>query len=179
MPDEPEVLGLLALMLLIDARRPARLTPEGEIIRLADQDRRQWNRDLINEGHAIVRRCLRRNQPGPYQVQAAINAVHCDASSAAGTDWRQILQLYDQLFALAPGPIVALNRAVAVAEVEGPEAALTLVAGLARTITCSTRFAPTCSNAWAGRPRPRRVRVGDSQSEKRSSASICTPAQIL
>jgi RNA polymerase sigma-70 factor, ECF subfamily len=131
MPDEPEVMGLLALMLLIDARRAARLSADGEIVRLADQDRARWNRDLIAEGHALVRRCLRRNQPGPYQVQAAINAVHGDAPSAAETDWPQILALYDQLFSLAPGPIVALNRAVAVAEVEGPEAALTLADGLA------------------------------------------------
>ena len=96
---------------------------------LADQDRALWDRALIAEGQAIVRRCLRRNQPGPYQIQAAINAVHSDAPTAADTDWRQILQLYDQLLALAPTPVVALNRAVAVAEVEGPEAALTLVDG--------------------------------------------------
>jgi RNA polymerase sigma-70 factor, ECF subfamily len=97
---------------------------------LADQDRGRWDRDRIAEGQAIVRRCLRRNQPGPYQLQAAINAVHSDAPVAAATDWRQILQLYDQLLALAPSPVVALNRAVAVAEVEGPAAALTLVDGL-------------------------------------------------
>jgi RNA polymerase sigma-70 factor, ECF subfamily len=97
---------------------------------LADQDRGRWDRDRIAEGQAIVRRCLRRNQPGPYQVQAAINAVHSDAPTAAATDWRQILALYDQLLALAPSPVVALNRAVAVAEVEGPEAALALVDGL-------------------------------------------------
>ena len=131
MPGEPEVMGLLALMLLIDARRGTRLSADGEIVRLADQDRARWNRDLIAEGHRIVRGCLRRNQPGPYQVQAAINAVHCDAPSAAATDWTQILALYDQLFSLAPSPVVALNRAVAVAEVEGPEAALALVDGLA------------------------------------------------
>jgi RNA polymerase sigma-70 factor (ECF subfamily) len=127
MPDEPEVLGLLALMLLIEARRAARTTPEGELVRLADQDRGRWQRALITEGQALVRRCLRLNRPGPYQLQAAINAVHSDAPTAAETDWGQILQLYDQLLALAPGPIVALNRAVAVAEVEGPQAALGLV----------------------------------------------------
>ena len=127
MPDEPEVLGLLALMLLVDARRAARTTPDGALVLLADQDRGRWDRDRIAEGQALVRRCLRRNQPGPYQVQAAINAVHSDAPDAAATDWRQILALYDQLLALAPSPVVALNRAVAVAEVEGPAAALVLV----------------------------------------------------
>jgi RNA polymerase sigma-70 factor, ECF subfamily len=130
LPDEPEVLGLLALMLLVDARRAARATPDGDLVPLADQDRGRWDRERIAEGQAIVRRCLRRNQPGPYQVQAAISAVHSDAPTAAATDWRQILQLYDQLLALAPGPVVALNRAVAVAEVEGPGVALTLVDGL-------------------------------------------------
>jgi RNA polymerase sigma-70 factor (ECF subfamily) len=130
MPDEPEVMGLLALMLLVESRRATRTTPEGDLVLLADQDRGRWDRDLVAEGQAIVRRCLRRNQPGPYQIQAAINAVHSDAPTAAATDWRQILQLYDLLLALAPSPVVALNRAVAVAEVEGPEAALTLVDGL-------------------------------------------------
>jgi RNA polymerase sigma-70 factor, ECF subfamily len=127
MPDEPEVLGLLALMLLVDARRDARTAPDGALVLLADQDRSRWDRDQIAEGQALVRRCLRRNQPGPYQVQAAINAVHSDAPTAAATDWRQVLALYDQLLALAPSPVVALNRAVAVAEVEGPAAALALV----------------------------------------------------
>jgi RNA polymerase sigma-70 factor (ECF subfamily) len=130
MPHEPEVMGLLALMLLIESRRAARLTPDGELVLLADQDRGRWDRLLIAEGQAIVRQCLRRNRPGPYQIQAAINAVHSDAPAAAATDWRQILQLYNQLLSLTPGPIVALNRAVAVAEVEGPEAALGLVDGL-------------------------------------------------
>ena len=130
MPDEPEVMGLLALMLLVESRRAARTAPDGDLVLLADQDRGRWDRDRIAEGQAIVRRCLRRNQPGPYQLQAAINAVHSDAPTAAATDWRQILALYDQLLALAPSPVVALNRAVAVAEVEGPEAALALVDGL-------------------------------------------------
>jgi RNA polymerase sigma-70 factor (ECF subfamily) len=130
MPDEPEVMGLLALMLLVASRRAARTTPDGDLVLLADQDRGRWDRDLIAEGQAIVRRCLRRNRPGPYQIQAAINAVHSDAPSAAATDWRQVLQLYDQLMAVAPSPVVALNRAVAVAEVHGPEAALALVDGL-------------------------------------------------
>jgi RNA polymerase sigma-70 factor, ECF subfamily len=130
MPDEPEVMGLLALMLLVSSRRAARTTPEGELVLLADQDRGRWDRDRIAEGQAIVRACLRRNRPGPYQLQAAINAVHSDALAAAATDWWQILELYDQLLTLAPSPVVALNRAVAVAEVEGPGAALALVDGL-------------------------------------------------
>jgi RNA polymerase sigma-70 factor (ECF subfamily) len=127
MPDEPEALGLLALMLLVESRRPARTTPDGDLVLLPDQDRSRWDRDLITEGQTLVRRCLRRDRPGPYQIQAAINAVHSDAPTAAATDWGQILQLYDQLAALAPSPVVALNRAVAVAEVEGPEPALALV----------------------------------------------------
>jgi RNA polymerase sigma-70 factor (ECF subfamily) len=130
MPDEPEVMGLLALMLLLEARREARTSPDGSLVLLADQDRRRWDRGLVAEGQSIVRQCLRRNQPGPYQIQAAINAVHSDAATTAGTDWKQILQLYDQLLALAPGPVVALNRAIVVAEIQGPDAALTLVDGL-------------------------------------------------
>jgi len=130
MPGEPEVMGLLALMLLIDARRAARVSADGGLVRLADQDRRQWNRAMIREGQALVRRCLARNVPGPYQIQAAINAVHSDASTSADTDWRQILTLYNHLMAVAPTPVAALNRAVAVAEVEGPHAALTLVDSL-------------------------------------------------
>ncbi len=127
MPDEPEVLGLLALMLLTEARRATRTGPDGALVLLADQDRNRWDRQLIAEGQAIVRRCLRRGQPGPYQIQAAIGAVHSDAPSAAGTDWRQILALYDQLSVVTPGPVVALHRAVALAEVAGPAAALTVV----------------------------------------------------
>jgi RNA polymerase sigma-70 factor (ECF subfamily) len=117
-------------MLLIESRRPARTSPGGELVLLADQDRSRWDRALIAEGQDIVRRCLRRNQPGPYQIQAAINAVHSDALVASATDWWQILQLYNQLLELTPSPVVALNRAVAVAEVEGPDAGLTLVDGL-------------------------------------------------
>jgi RNA polymerase sigma-70 factor (ECF subfamily) len=127
MPDEPEVMGLLALMLLIQSRSAARTAADGALVILADQDRARWDRDLIGEGQGIVRACLRRNQPGPYQIQAAINAVHSDAPTAAETDWRQILQLYDQLLALAPTPIAALNRAVALAEVDGPGTALGLL----------------------------------------------------
>ncbi len=130
MPDEAEVMGLLALMLLAESRRAARVTADGDLVPLAEQDRLRWDRALIAEGQAIVRRCLRRNQPGPYQIQAAINAVHSDAPTAAATDWLQILALYDQLVALAPTPVVALNRAVVLAEVEGPDAALALIEGL-------------------------------------------------
>ena len=127
MPDEPEALGLLALLLLTESRRTARTTDDGTIVLLPDQDRALWDRDLIAEGQAIVRQCLRRNTPGPYQIQAAINAVHSDAATAADTDWSQVLALYDQLFAVTPNAIVALNRAVALAEVDGPAPALTLV----------------------------------------------------
>ena len=129
-PGEPEVIGLLALMLLVESRRAARVTPDGSLVLLGLQDRSLWNRRLIQEGQALVRQCLRRNQPGPYQIQAAINAVHSDAASASATDWRQILQLYDQLMAIAPSPVVALNRAVAVAEIAGAETALPIVDGL-------------------------------------------------
>ncbi|MEV6316945.1 RNA polymerase sigma factor [Streptomyces sp. NPDC051776] len=130
MPDEPEVMGLLALMLLTESRRAARTTADGDLVLLADQDRGLWDRALIDEGQAIVRRCLRLDRPGPYQIQAAIQAVHSDAPATAATDWWQILQLYDQLYAMTPGPVVALHRAVAVAEVEGPEEALALVDAL-------------------------------------------------
>ncbi|MEO7836986.1 MAG: RNA polymerase sigma factor [Acidimicrobiales bacterium] len=129
-PEDPEILGLLALMLLIESRRPARTAPGGTLVRLADQDRARWDHSLVNEGKALVRSCLRRNQPGSYQIQAAINAVHGDAPTAADTDWHQILQLYDQLLMFAPTPIVLLNRAVALAEVEGAAAALGAVEDL-------------------------------------------------
>jgi RNA polymerase sigma-70 factor (ECF subfamily) len=131
MPDEPEVIGLLALMLLIESRRAARTTADGAMVLLADQDRTRWDRSLIAEGQALVRRCLALNDPGPYQLQAAVNAVHADAARAEDTDWRQIVALYDLHLAVAPSPIVALHRAVAVGEVEGPEAALAIVDGLA------------------------------------------------
>ncbi|WP_367325392.1 RNA polymerase sigma factor [Streptomyces sp. HUAS ZL42] len=127
MPDEPEATGLLALMLLVESRRPARRNERGELVPLPEQDRRRWEHDLMAEGQALVRRCLRRNRPGPYQIQAAIQAVHSDAPAPAVTDWGQILQLYDHLMTIAPSPVVALNRAVAVAEVEGPRHALDLV----------------------------------------------------
>ncbi len=124
MPDEPEVAGLLGLLLLTESRRPARTAPDGSIVLLPDQDRSRWNAELVAEGQAIVRACLRRNRPGPYQIQAAIAAVHSDAPTAADTDWSQILALYDQLNAIAPTPVVTLNRAVAVGELQGPAAAL-------------------------------------------------------
>ncbi len=127
MPDEPEVLGLLALMLLTESRRRARVTPDGDLVRLVDQDRTLWDVPLISEGQALVRICLRRNSPGPYQLQAAIAAVHSDATSIASTDWSQVLALYDQLYAVAPTSVVALNRAVALAEVADPATALATI----------------------------------------------------
>jgi RNA polymerase sigma-70 factor (ECF subfamily) len=127
MPDEPEAVGLLALMLLTEARRPARMGADGRLVRLADQDRALWDRELIDEGQSLLRGCLRRNLPGPYQLQACINAVHADASVAASTDWPQILRVYDDLLVMDPTAVVALNRAVAVAEVAGPAAGLELV----------------------------------------------------
>jgi RNA polymerase sigma-70 factor (ECF subfamily) len=130
MPDEPEAKGLLALMLLTEARRPARTDAAGEPVLLADQDRACWDAALIAEGHALVRECLRRNAPGPFQIQAAINAVHTDAATAADTDWVQVVALYDQLLEVLPTDVVRLNRAVAVAEVEGPAPGLELVEGL-------------------------------------------------
>ena len=130
MPDEPEVAGLLALMLLTDARRAARLDAGGALVTLDVQDRSLWDRAKIAEGHALVRECLRRNRPGHYQLLAAVNAVHTDASSAADTDWSQVLALYDQMYAASPTPVVALNRAVALAELAGPASALAVVDGL-------------------------------------------------
>jgi RNA polymerase sigma-70 factor, ECF subfamily len=127
LPEDPESLGLLALMLLIDARRNARIDGNGAFVRLADQDRKRWDRGRIDEGEALLSVCLALDRPGPYQLQAAINAVHSDARSAEHTDWTQILALYDRLIAMSPSPVIALNRAVAVAEVQGPGPALALV----------------------------------------------------
>jgi RNA polymerase sigma-70 factor (ECF subfamily) len=127
MPDEHEATGLLAMMLLVHARTPARTTAAGDLVLLASQDRSLWNSKLITEGRSLVRDCLRANLPGPYQIQAAINAVHADAETYAQTDWQQILALYDQLYAVSPSPVIALNRAVAIAEVHGPTVALDLL----------------------------------------------------
>jgi RNA polymerase sigma-70 factor (ECF subfamily) len=127
MPDEPEAQGLLALLLLLHARRAARVAADGSLIRLAEQDRRLWDQDPIAEGQVIVRACVQRDQPGPYQIQAAINAVHSIAPNFDSTDWRAILTLYDQLYALTPTPVVALNRAAALAEVRGPATGLAAV----------------------------------------------------
>ncbi len=123
-PDEPEAAGLLALMVLTEARAPARLGEHGELVRLADQDRSRWDRELVAEGHELLRGCIGQNRPGPYQVQAAIAAVHADATTAAATDWAQIVTLYDRLHRLRPNAVVALNRAIAVMEHRGPAAAL-------------------------------------------------------
>jgi RNA polymerase sigma-70 factor (ECF subfamily) len=130
MPDEPEAVGLLALMLLVDSRRLSRAADGSTVVTLAEQDRTRWDRTLISEGQALVRRCLRQNCPGRYQIQAAINAVHSQAETIGDTDWAQIITLYDQLLLYLPTPIVALNRAVAVAEVAGPTAALAIVEDL-------------------------------------------------
>lgn len=127
MPDEPEVLGLLALLLLTQSRRAARMGTDGSLVLLPDQDRSLWDRELIEEGQRLVRACLRRSMPGPYQIQAAISAVHSDAREAGHTDWGQILRLYDQLLTCAPTQVVALNRAVALAEVDGARAGLAAV----------------------------------------------------
>lgn len=123
MPDEGEAQGLLALLLLTEARAPARSSADGSLVRLGDQDRARWTRSLIDEGQLLVRACLRRNMPGPYQIQAAIAAVHSDAP----TDWSQIVQLYDLLLAYTPTPVVALNRAIAVAELDGAAPALAIL----------------------------------------------------
>jgi RNA polymerase sigma-70 factor, ECF subfamily len=127
MPDEPEVAGLLALLLLTESRRSSRTRPDGSLVPLGEQDRTHWDRALIQEGQAILRQCVRRNQPGPNQLQAAINAVHADAATVEETDWQQIVALYDQLLGVTPTPVVALNRAIAIGELQGPAAALPLV----------------------------------------------------
>lgn len=134
MPNEPEAAGLLALMLLSEARAAARHSADSLVL-LRDQDRTKWSSKLIAEGQAIVRACIRRDRPGPYQLQAAIQAVHCSATSFKTTDWHQIVELYDHLYALLPTPVVALNRAIAVAEVSGPDAALSLIDGVAADLS--------------------------------------------
>lgn len=132
LPDEPEVTGLLALLVLTEARRAARVRG-GELVPLTEQDRGGWDRALVAEGHALVRECLAINRSGRYQILAAVNAVHTDAPTAADTDWSQIVALYDQLTVIDPSPILALNRAVAIAEVDGPKVALAIVDGLPLT----------------------------------------------
>ena len=193
MPKEPEVMGLLALMLLVEARRAARTTRDGSLVLLAEQDRGRWDRVLISEGHAIVQHCIQRDQPGPYQIQAAINGVHTVAPDAASTDWRQILLLYDQLLRLAPSPVVALNRAVAVAEVVGPDAALELVDNLdLQKTTYSTPSGQTCYVAWTAtlrrpsltkrRPGPLRMSLSArflSTAARRSPEGDSAPARDL
>ena len=156
MPDEPEAQGLLALLLLLHARRAARVAADGSLVRLAEQDRRLWDRDLITEGQAIVRACVQRGRPGPYQIQAAINAVHSVAPSFDSTDWHAILTLYDQLYALTPTPVVALNRAVALAEVRGPAAGLAAVDELRTSGPGRLLPVPRGTRRPAAPPRPRR-----------------------
>jgi len=134
MPDEPEAAGLLALMLLNESRMVAR-SVAGEVVLLRDQDREMWDRELIEEGHAIVRSCIRRNQPGPFQLQAAIQAVHSDAESMASTDWPQIMALYDDLYSMTPTSVVALNRAIAVGETDSPAAALAVLDAIEPTLS--------------------------------------------
>jgi RNA polymerase sigma-70 factor (ECF subfamily) len=131
MPDEGEALGLLALLLLHDARREARVGPAGELVLLEDQDRSRWDRAKIGEGVRLLDQAIRRSPPGPYRLQACIAALHAVAPTAAATDWRRILLLYDQLMEVVPSPVVALNRAVAVAMVDGPAAGLALMDELA------------------------------------------------
>lgn len=169
LPDEEEVLGLLALLLLVDARRPARVDVSGAMVPLPEQDRSQWDPQLIAEGHDLVRECLRRGRPGPYQLQAAIQAVHDDAASAEATDWRQIVVLYDQLLRVAPTPVVALNRAVAVAEVEGPVVALEAVEPLRAPLAAFYLLHGVRAGllARAGRP-------AEAVDEYEAAAALCT-----
>jgi RNA polymerase sigma-70 factor (ECF subfamily) len=149
MPDEPEAAGLLALMLLTDARRPARTAPDGSMIRLADQDRTRWDRDMIEEGSALVRSCLRRNQPGPLQIQAAIAAVHAGSADDSTTNWQQIVTLYDRLLAHHPTPVVALNRAVAVSRTDGPAPGLAAVDALSEELADYQPFHATRADLLA------------------------------
>jgi RNA polymerase sigma-70 factor (ECF subfamily) len=162
MPDEPEAVGLLALTLLSEARRAARTARDGSMIRLADQDRTRWDRTLIAEGHTLVRACLRRGEPGPFQIQAAIAAVHADAATAAATDWSQIVALYDQLHAMRPNAVTALNRAVAIGELRGAAAGLDALdsvdsaRGLSAVPRHARRSPRPCRTAWRDRRlRPR------------------------
>ncbi|MFW6597821.1 RNA polymerase sigma factor [Propionibacteriaceae bacterium Y2011] len=173
MPDEPEVLGLLALMLLIESRRPARIV-DGVLVRLDEQDRSRWSRSLIDEGQLLVRRCLARGRPGPHQLQAAIQAIHAQASSAADTDWHQIKINYDMLYAIAPSPVIALNRAVAVAEVAGPEAGLAAIDPLAAELDRYGPFHVARADLLRRLDRPAEAVVAYD----RALATITNPAQL-
>ena len=184
MPDEPEVIGLLALLALTDARRPARVAADGSLVLLADQDRSLWDRSLITEGQDLVRGCLRRNQPGPYQIQAAIAAVHSgNAVDACDTDWAQILALYDQLMIVQPSAVVSLNRAVVLAELEGAGAALFLspTRSTSRPTYRSTSCAPTCTSSSAMPLRPCVPTTGPSRSPRmrRSAGSSSSSGREL
>jgi RNA polymerase sigma-70 factor (ECF subfamily) len=172
MPDEPEVAGLLALLLLTEARQPARLDEGGSLVPLADQDRALWDRLLLEEGHTLVRACIRRDRPGPYQLQAAINAVHAEAPSVAATDWAQILALYDRLLDLAPTPVVALNRAIALAEVHGPAPALAIVDQLGPDLDGYYLFHATRADLLRRLARP------EDAARAYEAASRCAPSPV-
>jgi RNA polymerase sigma-70 factor (ECF subfamily) len=158
MPDEPEAAGLLALLLLSESRAGAR-SSEDELVLLRDQDRRTWDRDMIEEAQAIVRACIRRGRPGPYQLQAAIQAVHCDAEAFEETDWSQIVALYDRLLSVMPTPVVALNRAIAIAEVEGPDVALTALEAIAPELETYHLWHAARATMLQGLGRPDEARV--------------------
>ena len=179
MPDEPEVVGLLALMLL--DRRPS-TGPHGRRWRPRPAARagpHALGPGLIGEGQELVRCCLRRNIPGPYQIQAAINAVHSDAPVAAETDWRQILALYDQLLVFEASPVVALNRAVALAEVEGPGGGVDRSRRPAARVatTSSTRCGPTCCDVWAVRPKRPCLRVALARTDNEAERAFLERAR--
>ena len=190
MPDEEEVAGLLALMLLTDARREARVDADGVLVTLDQQDRSLWDRTKIVEGHALVRECLRRNRPGHYQLLAAINAVHTDAATAADTKWDQVLALYDRVLVVTPTPVVVLNRAVALAEVEGPEAALAVVDPLADALDGYHPFHATRADLLrrlgrseeAGRAYDRAVELAGNPAERalltRRRTALACPAVV-
>jgi RNA polymerase sigma-70 factor (ECF subfamily) len=166
LPEEPEVAGLLALMVLTEARREARVR-NGELVPLGEQDRAGWDRALVAEGHDLVRECLAINRPGRYQILAAINAVHTDAPTESDTDWSQVVTLYDQLTLIDPSPIVALNRAVALAELDGPTTALALV----------DRLQLTGYNAWHAARADLLRRLGRSAEAKKAYDAAITGTQ--